>query len=129
MSRTLGLGLALLAGIGDGRAFAMTSDPAGPVVHCSVEPAGKLPSGLTADAICTAIRKAVTPALAGSTDAAEPLSVEVAVQSASKLVATARLGNRTLPEHRIAISDHPLNASSVQMLANAIAADIVSVRK
>jgi hypothetical protein len=121
MKSVLGLGLALLAGIGSGSAGAMTSsNPA--TVECTVQGAGKLPAGLDAAAVCAAVRAATQPALAAS--GASALSVKVTVVSESKLMAVATLGGEALPEHHVASSDRSLNARAVDMLAQAIAADI-----
>lgn len=123
MERAIALGLALVAGVGSGSAGAMTNlNPA--AVECSVLDAGKLPAGLDAGAICAAIRAAVQPALAASATSRGALSVKVTVVSESKMVAVATFGGKALPEHHVASSDRPLNARTVDMLAEAIAADI-----
>ena len=123
MKRALALGLALLAGIGGGSAEAM-NNPSPAAVECSVQDAGKLPAGMNAGAICAAVRAAVQPALAASGTSSGALSVKVTVLSESKMVAVATLGGKALPEHHVASSDRPLNARTVDMLAQAIAADI-----
>jgi len=130
MQRTLKLGLALLAAAGGGSACAMNSPNApADAVHCSVEFAGKLPAGLTENAVCEAIRQTAAPALESARLAPASLSVKVRVESDSKVVATATLAGKALPEHRVAISDRALNVSAIQMLARAIAAEVASARQ
>lgn len=128
MNRAIGLGLALVAGLSGGSALAMTSQNA-PTIHCSVERGEKLPSGLTAEFVCAAIRNAVAPALQRARLSPASLAVRVTVESDRKLVAAATLGGKALPEHRIGISDRTLNARAVDMLATAIAADVGSARQ
>ena len=96
---------------------------------CSVEFAGKLPAGLTENAVCEAINQAAGPALKRAGLAPAALSVKVRVESESKVVATATLGGKALPEHRVATSDSALNTSAIQMLARAIAAEVASARE
>jgi len=126
MNRLLGISLALLAGAGGGSAGAMTTTD---MVHCSVERAEKLPAGVTGSSICAAVRKAAAPALAQGGHSPAALSVHITIESETKLVGAATLAGKALPEHRIGISDRALNAGAVNMLANAIAADIASVRQ
>lgn len=96
MKSALGAGLALLAGVGGGSAGAMTSSsPA--TIECSVQGAGKLPTGLDANAICAAIRAAAQPALAASGAGRNALSVKVTVVSDSTMMAEATFGGRALP--------------------------------
>ena len=128
MNRAIGSALALLAGLGGGSALAMTSrNPS--AVYCSLEQGGKLPKGLVASDVCAAIQSAAAPALERAGLSPSALSVRVTVVSDRKLVASATLGGKALPEHRIGISDRALNARAVQMLASAIAADIASARQ
>lgn len=127
MIRAIGIGLALFVGLNGGRASAMTSDTS--TVRCSVERAGKLPEGLSSQFICDTVRRAVGPALeAGGIGGAE-LSVQVIVESVSKLTATATVAGKTLPEHHLGTSDRPLNARAISMLASAIAADVAALRR
>jgi hypothetical protein len=120
----LGLGLGLVAGFG-GSANAMTSaDPAS--VHCLVKDAGKLPAGLSGDSVCAAIRAAAAPALAAAGAAGGTLSVHVTVISDSRITAAVTLARKPLPEPRVASSDRPLSAQSIQMLARAIAAEVAA---
>lgn len=126
MNRLLGISLALFVGASGGSACAMTTTD---TVHCSVERAEKLPAGLTDSSICNAVRTAAAPALAHGGHSPAALSVRITVESETKLVGTATLSGKALPEHRIGISDRGLNARAVDMLANAIAADIASVRQ
>ena len=128
MNRAIGSALALLAGLSGGSALAMTSQNPS-AVHCSLEQGRKLPKGLAASDVCTAIQAAVGPALERVGLSPSALSVRVIVESDRKLVASATLGGKPLPEHRIGISDRALNARAVQMLASAIAADIASARQ
>jgi hypothetical protein len=98
-------------------------------VHCSVDRAEKLPAGLSGSAVCDAVRKAAAPALAEAGQSPAALSVHITVESETKLVGAATLSGKALREHRIGIADRALNAHAVEMLANAIAADIASVRR
>jgi hypothetical protein len=98
-------------------------------VHCSVDRGEKLPSGLTASGVCAAIRKAVAPSLERAGIAADALSVKITVESDAKLVAAATLAGKTLPEQRVASSDRVLTARAVDMLAQAIAAQVASTRQ
>lgn len=123
----IGLGLAIVAGSSGGGASAMTSDV--PPVRCSVERADMLPSGLTADAICDAIRRAVAPAMRQAALAPADLAVRVTVKSSAMLTAGATISGKALPEHHLSNSDRPLNERAVGMLASAIAADIASARR
>jgi len=97
-------------------------------VHCSVDQAGKLPSGLTASGVCATIRRVVAPSLEQAGFTASALSVKIIVESETKLVAATTLAGKALPEHRVAISDRTLNARAVDMLAQAIAAEVASAR-
>jgi hypothetical protein len=116
MKSALGFCLTLLAG---GSAGAMSSvDPMS--MHCSVNNAGKLPAGLTADGICAVIRGITAPALVSS----GRLSIEVTVLSNSSIKAAATLDGKPRPEQRVATSDRSLNANAIEMLARAIAAEI-----
>lgn len=98
-------------------------------VNCSVERGDKLPAGLTGESVCAAVRKAAEPALAAAGHPRSALSVRVTVESDSKLTGSATLAGRAFRQHHVAIADRTLNAHAIDMLANAIAADIASARK
>ena len=105
----------------------MTTDEL--VIRCSVVRAQKLPQGVTAESICDSVRRAANPALDQAKLAPNALSVRITVESETKLTAAATLQGKSLPEHHVSISDRPLNARAVSMLANAIAADVTSARR
>lgn len=132
MKSALKLGLALVAAASSGSACAMNnpkSDAMADAVHCSVQRAEKLPAGLTESAVCEAVRQAAAEELKRARLAPGSLAVKISVESDTKVIATATLNGKTLPEHRVAISDRVLNVSAIQMLARAIAADIAPVRQ
>lgn len=125
MKSAFRLSLAILAAVSGGGACAM-NNLAPDALQCSVSHAEKLPSGLSEGSICAALRQAAVPALDRIGLATKALSVQIQVESDSKLVATATLAGKTLPEHRVATSDRLLNAKAVEMLAKAIAAEIAA---
>lgn len=91
---------------------------------CRVTGEELLPSEIGgASALCAAIRSA-RPA---SSDA---VSVEVRVESPYRMAATQTLASgEALAEVRTARADRPLGRRSVQMLANALAAQLADIRK
>lgn len=94
-------------------------------LHCAVEGAEKLPPELGGSAaICSAITKAAAPVLNSRRVGAEAVSVVVNVQSASAISAATSVAGKSLPEQKVAISDRTLNARAIDMLANAIAAEL-----
>lgn len=125
MNEAVKLGLALLAAASGGSACAMNMSQQD-AVQCSVAHAEKLPSNLSESAICAAIGQAAAPVLDRASLAHEALAVRVSVESDSKLVASATLAGKPLPEQRVATSDRALNAGAVAMLARAIAAEIAA---
>jgi hypothetical protein len=96
-------------------------------IRCLVQGEEKLPAEIEADAICSAIQRASAPVLQRTGLAPARVSVLVTVKSAFGLSATATVGGKTLREHNVAISDRPLNLRAVDMLANAVAAELSAV--
>ena len=127
MIRAIGLGLALFVGLDGGGASAMTSDTS--MVRCSVVRAGKLPDGLTSDFICDTVRRAVGPAVQAAGLAPADVSVQVTVESSSKLAATATIRGKALPAQHLEVSDRPLNVRAISMLGSAIATDVAALRR
>lgn len=104
----------------------MTSIPV-QEIGCVVQGEEKLPSEIEADAICSAIRSASAPVLQRTGLSPTAVSVLVKIKSEFGLSATATVGGRALREHNVAISDRPLNMRAVDMLANAVAAELSTV--
>ena len=104
-------------------ACAMTA-PAAPQVACTVEGSKHLPPETGGEtALCGAIRQAVSDA--GHSSA----RVQVIVRSPSQVSATVTLADgRSLPAVTTATADRNLSSRSVRMLADAISAQLRSVR-
>lgn len=93
--------------------------------HCRVIAGEKLPAASGgADAICTAIERAVA---ASAPDVR--FSAEVKVVRPSMLATTLVVNGRTLPEQKFAVMDRDLNAASVKRFANSIAAAVAKAAK
>lgn len=97
-------------------------------LRCIVQGEEKLPAEVGGEAaVCSAIERAAAPALqsAGLSPAAVSISVEV--KSQYRISAVPAVGGRSLPEQHVGISDRPLNARAIDMLANAIAAELAKL--
>ena len=105
-----------------GSACAMNS-PATKSDGCHVRGAEKLPPEVGgADAICNAIKRAVT-----ATAPDRRYSVEITVHSSASLSAVVKTAaGHALPEQRMAVSDSTLRTSSIERFADSIAASLAS---
>ena len=83
---------------------------------CIVTGGDKLPAETGPDAICDAVRSAIS-----SSSARSGFKVEVVVTSASSLTARILVGGRTLPEEHMAVSDRALTKGSIDRFAKRIA--------
>lgn len=106
----------------------MTSMPV-QEIRCVVQGAEKLPSEIKADAICSAIQRASAPVLQRTGLSPAAVSVLVQVKSALGLSATATVGGRNLAERHVDISDSPLNARAIEMLAQGVAFELSKLAK
>jgi hypothetical protein len=120
--------LALLVTVAaSGSACAMNSTPS-QSFRCVVEGAERLPPGLGGgDAVCSAVAKAATPVLERNGVDAGAVSVVITVQSASAISAATSVAGKSLPEQKVAISDRSLNPRAIDMLANAVAAELAKL--
>lgn len=113
----------VLAAAASGSACAM-SPTSSQQLRCVVQGEEKLPPELGgADAVCSAIERASAPVLQRS-GANPSVSVNVQVLSAFAASAVVTVGAERLPEQRVDISDRPLNARTIDMLARAVAAQL-----
>lgn len=94
---------------------------------CVVQGEENLPPEIDAGAICSAIQRASAPVLQRTGLSSAAVSVLVKVKSKFALSATATVGGNALREHNVGISDRPLNQRAVDMLANAVAAELSTV--
>lgn len=123
---TMGFAL-LIAAAAAGSACAMTTSSS-ERMSCSVEGAEKLPRALGGQSgICSVIEKALAPAIAGGGIPYSAVSVKVEVKSDSRISAVASVSGKLLPEQNVATSDRALNAAALQMLANALAAEVTKL--
>ena len=98
---------------------------ANPDIRCTVVGGEVLPSELGgSDAVCATIERAAAPAMQRAGLPASSLSVAIAVKSPSRISAAVSVADRVLPEQHVGIADRPLNARAIEMLANAVAAQI-----
>lgn len=98
---------------------------ADPALRCTVAGAEALPGEIGgSEAVCAAIERAAAPAIKRAGISASSVAVAVAVKSPSRLSAIASVGERSLPEQHVGISDRPINARAIDMLARAVAAQI-----
>lgn len=98
-------------------------------LRCAVEGEEKLPAEIGGEpAVCAAIAGAALPALERAGIAPGSLAVRVKVASPYLMSAVASIDGRALPEQKVGISDRPLNARAVQMLADALAGELASRR-
>ena len=119
----------LLGAAANGSACAMTSTSP-QAISCSVEGKDKLPPEIGGEeGICTAIGSAALPALQSAGIAPASFAVAVSVTSEHGMSATASVNGRALPEQKVGISDRPLNARAVQMLAAAVAGELEKLGK
>jgi hypothetical protein len=104
-----------------GVGFVTVNAPAMSVPASDAQPrcrlaSSKLPGAGGAQAICTAIERAIT-----SRAPQARVSVEVHVLTPSMLAAAIVVNGRALPERRFAVTDRQLNPSSIQRFAESIA--------
>ena len=118
----------LLAAAASGSACAMNSTST-EQLRCVVQGEEQLPAELDVETICSAIRSASAPALASAAIPASAVSVLVEVRSGHGLSATATVSGTALRERHVATSNRPLNARAVKMLADAVAAELSTVKK
>ena len=98
-------------------------------LRCSVQGEEKLPAELCGEpAICAAIAGAALPELERSGIAPDSVAVTVTVGSPFLMSAAVSVGDRDLPEQKVGISDRPLNARAVKMLADAVARALATSR-
>lgn len=118
----------LLAAVASGSACAMrptSSDQ----LRCVVQGAEKLPPELGgAAAVCAAFERAAAPELRRAGIALAGVSVSVQVRSQYRISAVASVGERSLPEQNVGISDRQLNTGAIEMLARAIVADLSNIK-
>lgn len=94
-------------------------------LRCVVQGEEKLPAEIGGGgAVCSAITRASAPVLQRGGVAPGTVSVSVEVISPYRISATPSVGGRTLPEQHVGISDRPLNARALDMLGQAIAAEL-----
>ena len=104
-----------------GSACAMTGN-SGPLIHCTVEGAEKLPSEVGGEgAVCSAIAAAAAGTLKQAKLSPADLSVAVTVKSDSLISAVPSVRGKPLAEQNVATSDRALNANALNMLGNAVA--------
>lgn len=97
-------------------------------ISCSVEGEDKLPPGIGGEqGVCGAIARAALPALQRSGIAPASVAVTVKVTSESTITAVASVNGRALAEQKLGISDRPLNARAVEMLATAVAGELAKL--
>lgn len=116
----------LFAVSASGGACAMTSTPS-EQLRCIVQGADKLPEGIGAETICTAIRRATEPVLQRHGLSPDSVAVSVEVRSESGFSATPSVGGTALRERHVVTSNRPLTQSAVDMLARAVAAELSTV--
>lgn len=98
--------------------------------RCTVEGESKLPPKLGGEAgVCGSIADTVIPALQRAGIPPNSVAVTVRVKSASRISAVPSIDEQTLPEQHVGISDRPLNARAVQMLADAVARELANSNK
>jgi hypothetical protein len=99
-------------------------------ISCTVEGAEKLPSEIGGEeAVCAALERAAAATLRQAGVAPSALSVSVNVRSAYRISAVASLDGKTIPEQQVGISDRELNARAIDMLAQAVAAELGKARE
>ena len=99
-------------------------------LRCAIEGEDQLPAETGGEAgVCAAVARAVLPEIERAGIAPASVSVTVTVASPYAMAATASVGGRALPEQKVGISDRPLNARAVQMLADALARELASLGK
>jgi hypothetical protein len=77
-----------------------------------------------ADAICSAVEKAIASAAPNATYRAE-----IKVLSPSRLAAILVVNGRTLPEQKFAVMDRDLNPASIQRFAQSLATEVAKAEK
>lgn len=93
--------------------------------NCSVEKAEKLsPEIGGADAVCSTIKNAAMARIEPSRLNSAAVTIRVRVESEHKISAVATIDGKALAKQNVAISDRVLAPSSIQMLADAVAAEI-----
>lgn len=123
MRRTLATFILVLAAAGIPAGAGAMSPPA--QGHCRVLGAEKLPAAAGgAQAICTAIERAVAAQAPGTR-----FSAEVKVVTPSMLAATLVVNGRALPEQKFAVMDRALGETSIRRFANALAAVVAKAAK
>lgn len=94
-------------------------------LHCVVRGEERLPPDVGgAEAVCSAIKRASAPVLQRAGASPASVSITVDVQSAFTISAVTTVGGRALPVQRVDISDRPLNRRTIDMLAQAVAAEL-----
>ncbi len=94
-------------------------------IQCAVEGADKLPAEIGGEpAICATIAAAVLPALERSGVSPSAVSLSVRVKSDSHISTVASISGTRLAEQNVAISDRALTSGAIDMLAQALAAEL-----
>lgn len=118
---TLALFLCVVA---SGSACAMSSTSI-EQLRCIVRGQEKLAPELGGEAaICSAIRRTAAPVLQKAGIAPAAVSISVEVRSQYTISAVASVGSITLPAQYVAASDRPLQARSIEMLAEGVALEL-----
>jgi hypothetical protein len=105
--------------------FAAPTDPAmSTPPRCRVAGAEKLAASVGANAICSAVERAIASVAPNAS-----YHAEIKVLSSTRLAAVLVVNGRTLQEQKFAVMDRDLNAASVQRFAQSLATEVAKASK